>query len=76
METISIAYFCFSLSSMSDVLKDLCVFFLLVAQLQLNISLVRTTDGMPKFFNCALSEVEENMARGRSSSTLKKEYAT
>ena len=30
-------------------------------QLQLNISLVRTADGRPKFFNCALSEVEENL---------------
>lgn len=27
--------------------------------LQMNISLVRNTDGRPKFFNCALSEVEE-----------------
>jgi len=33
-------------------------------QLQLNISLVRTADGRPKFFNCALSEVEENLAGG------------
>ncbi|KAL3816061.1 hypothetical protein ACHAXA_010366 [Cyclostephanos tholiformis] len=32
--------------------------------LQLNISLVRTADGRPKFFNCALSEVEEDLSGG------------
>ncbi len=28
----------------------------------MNISLVRTAEGRPKFFNCALSEVEGNLA--------------